>query len=1538
MKANRIIKATILTIARYLLAIVILVLSVMLFLIPGFKYVKDAPGLVFALMIMLTAWACGFGPGVFNTLIVALGSKPKDIESAQQQPLRFLLLVLTGVVLSAASHWLKMSRRRLKLHAESLKSVIDASVDHIYVLDQNGKFLQVGTTAAEFLERWPDDMVGKSWSELRLPTDVMQPLHEIRQNVLESGESQRGDIVSATKSGPRDFEYVVAPVRTMQGNLSQKVVIVGRDVTERRKADDSHARLAAIIENSDDAIISIGLDGLVRSWNSGAERLLGYPAYEMLGAPLDRIIPKERRGEEREFLDRLKDGERIEHFESVRLSKNGQALDVAITISPIRDAQGQIIGASKIIRDVTDRKRASDVNARLAAIVESSDDAVISEDLNGLIVSWNASSQRIFGYTAAEVVGRKSSSILVCPDRPSEPAELLERVKAGQAIRNFETRRSRKDGTSIDVTVTISVVRDQAGAPIGIARIHRDITERLKSERTRRETERLARSVLDSLSDLIAVIDETGEIIATNRAWREFSRQMGAVGPFADGAFAEGANYLTACESAIAAGREDARAFTIAINEMLEGRRDRFELEYDLHSETERRWFIGRLSPFQGEGPRRIVISHHNVTAKKLAEEHLRHRERVLAHSQKMAHVGSWEWDLRLQSDGRFTFEGLRWSEETYRIFGYEPNSVTVSSELVFNAVSNQDRRAIVSGVEHSLRQGQPFELETRIVRPNGTTRFIHVWAEPNPVVEHADHRVSLIGTCQDITQRKLAESALRESNEKLRLFVEHAPAAIAMLDTKMHYLAASRRWLTDFGPSTDDPFGKSHYDIFPDLPQRWKDVHARCLEGSIEHAEDDVIEWANGKRQSIRWEVHPWHADDGSVGGLIIFAEDISQRKLASESLRESNDRLAMATWAADLGTWDVDLVKGRIVWSDRQQELFGFTAETFDGNVESILARVHSDDLGPLRRSLAHARKVREPYRFEYRVVLPDGTMRWLADFGRHSYDEAGNPTRIVGVTQEITERKVAEEVLSKSRQQLVAVLESMTDGYLIADSHWQITYVHPRVEPFFDKSAKRLVGTNIWKAFPEFAGTSFERGCHRAVVEQTPVSIEDFYPSPVSKWLHVHAYPSNEELLIYFSDVSERHRAQEALRNYAVRLESLRAIDLAILAAQSPEEVAEATLQHLATLVICQTGAAMVVDEDRQKLIVLSALGHALEAQPKGTTIAFGEVVWPEFETLKEGRIVVADDLAGVSLAGTFMEPFNTAGLQSYALVPLTDRLKLIGVLMLGSDVANAFGNGAIEVIREVIDHLAIAIQQSLLHDEILRAKDRLEMMSRRLVMAEEAERRRIAHELHDETGQGLAALKINLHAAVQNPAAPSAARRLEESLGLVNRTIAQVRSLSVHLRPSLLDDYGLVVSLRSYCEGAALRLGIRIDFIADTGLGRCDAEVETACYRIVQEALNNVAKHAEASEVQVRLERRNEELILRIHDDGVGFNVNDAQDRAKAGSSFGVLGMQERAMLVGGRLTIESGDGLGTLIRAMLPFREALDAHVNGEAEG
>jgi diguanylate cyclase (GGDEF)-like protein/PAS domain S-box-containing protein len=284
------------------------------------------------------------------------------------------------------------------------------------------------------------------------------------------------------------------------------------DVARGREHTLEHFQ--AIVQSSDDAIISKTLDGLVTSWNSGAQSIFGYTEQEMLGKSMVVLFPPERRDEEARLLKQVISGARVDHFETERLHKSGNRIHVSVTVSPIRDRHGVVVGVSKIARDIT-QKVQLEAAARLSnAILNSTDDAVVGKSLQGIVTSWNHAATKIFGYTAEEMLGH-NIEVLLPPDRKDEERFILQKIRLGEVIDHFETVRVCKSGKLINVSVTISPIHDSWGKVIGASKIARDITGQKLAEAQLRLTSR----VFSATSEGILITNAEGLIVDVNEAF-----------------------------------------------------------------------------------------------------------------------------------------------------------------------------------------------------------------------------------------------------------------------------------------------------------------------------------------------------------------------------------------------------------------------------------------------------------------------------------------------------------------------------------------------------------------------------------------------------------------------------------------------------------------------------------------------------------------------------------------------------------------------------------------------------------------------------------------------------------------------------------------------------------------------------------------------------------------------------------------------------------------------------------------------------------
>ena len=268
---------------------------------------------------------------------------------------------------------------------------------------------------------------------------------------------------------------------------------------------------------------------------------------------------------------------------------------------------------------------------------------------------------------------------------------------------------------------------------------------------------------------------------------------------------------------------------------------------------------------------------------------------------------------------------------------------------------------------------------------------------------------------------------------------------------------------------------------------------------------------------------------------------------------LDAESDRLAwrLAVDAAGVGAFVWDLVTGDLRFDERLHELFGLDEESFGGTIEAFSRCVHPDDIGRVSDALQSAIATCGDYAAEYRVVLPDGTLRWIEARGHAFADQPdGPPVRLVGAAYDTTQVREGEARMGR-------VLESMSSAFFQLDREWRFTYVNSEAERLLGATRVHLIGASIWDAFPAAVGSAFEENYRGAVASGEPVTFEAWYPPPLDAWYEVRAWPSPEGLAVYFVDITARRDAQEALDRSAHRLALLASVSEALTATLDPTE---------------------------------------------------------------------------------------------------------------------------------------------------------------------------------------------------------------------------------------------------------------------------------------------------------------------------------------------------------------------------------------------
>lgn len=402
-------------------------------------------------------------------------------------------------------------------------------------------------------------------------------------------------------------------------------------------------------------------------------------------------------------------------------------------------------------------------------------------------------------------------------------------------------------------------------------------------------------------------------------------------------------------------------------------------------------------------------------------------------------------------------------------------------------------------------------------------------------------------------------------------------------------------------------------------------------------------------------------------------------------------------------------------------------------------------------------------------------------------------------------------------------------------------------------------------------------------------------------------------------------------------ARRLRAVQTITDAALAHLTLDDLLHELLVRISQALNTDTAAILLVSEDGARLRLRASYGLGIVSESLELPIGDGV----DGSIALSTQPIIVNDLSTVQVK----RAFQREKVKSMMGVPLHIEGRVIGVADVGTFAPCSFTEEDLQLLQVVADRAVSAIERVRLFEQVRSGMESLRVLSQRLMEAQEAERRHIARELHDEIGQALTILKLDLETASEqmHQSAPSAdfdlgMARIQEGIVLLERTLGQVRRLSRELHPAVLEDLGLVSGLRWLVDRMARSRGIELQFSADSLASRLTPEIEIACFRIAQEALTNIARHARARQGQVELRQSDGMIVVSVADDGIGFDVQTARQGAALGTSLGLLGMQERVQAVGGTLEIESNPEHGTLVRARFPAKWRAPSLLGNENSG
>ncbi len=762
-----------------------------------------------------------------------------------------------------------------------------------------------------------------------------------------------------------------------------------------RESDNvDRSGLAAAVEQSADGIFVTDIDGVIQYVNAAFTAMTGYTSEDAVGQRPNIVKSGLQSKAFYEDLWSTIRGGRVWQGDLVNRRKNGTLYDEEMRIAPVKGTDGEITGYIAIKRDVTGRRAGEKAQRLLAAIVESSQNAIFACTPGLIILTWNGGAEAIFGYSADEAIG-KHVWMLVAPERISVLGAQVEKVLNGTGSAQYEGLGRHRDGRRVPVSVTACPIKDAAGRVMAISVVMADASERQEAERARA----LLASIVESSDDAIHSSTLDGTIVTFNR----------------------GAEALLGYESQEVIGK----------NVAMFARPERRE---NIHENFERIRAGLRVSPIDtvalGKDGRVIDVSLSNfplrnaagevvgvasivrdITRRVRAERMLRDTEERFQNVFENAPQGIYV----ARQDGRI----VQANAALWRMLGYSREELVSMTWL--EMTHPDDREAGVKRLV-SLRwePGECLSGEKRCIHRSGAVVWVRFQFS---VIRHGgDGGLYTVVHLEDITQSKQTEEALRASEERQRMLahaLESAGECVSITDTEYRIRYVNRAFLQTYGYAESELIGRH---IAMVRSERIPDgVHREILPVTLAGAWHGEL-WnraKDGREFPISLATSPVCDEQGRRIALVGIARDITERKRAEQALRQSEEKFRQLAENMQAVVWMMPQSAGEAPYTSLAYErIWGRSVESVISNPMAWLEAVHADDLEKARGMFAAETELR-PAEAEFRIRTPEGQEKWIWNRAFPIRDDAGQLVRIVGIAEDITERKHHEAELISARE---------------------------------------------------------------------------------------------------------------------------------------------------------------------------------------------------------------------------------------------------------------------------------------------------------------------------------------------------------------------------------------------------------------------------------------------------------------------------------------------------------------------------------------
>jgi PAS domain S-box-containing protein len=1192
---------------------------------------------------------------------------------------------------------------------------------------------------------------------------------------------------------------------------------------------------------------------------------------------------------------------------------------------------------------------------KFRGIVEQASDGIVLTDEHGNVVEWNHTQEHITGLSAGDVIGQPLWDIqfqVSTPDR--DTSSLKEQIKAsiseclqtGQAPwlnQLSEQDIQHKDGTRRIVQTKVFPIKIRTG--FLLSSIIRDITEIKQAEEALRQSEEKFSKAFQ-LSPLIVVITRIrdGYLIEVNESFEKITGYPRE----------EALGHTTIELGLLVNPAERERLLPIIL---ANGKMRNEEILFRTKSgEVITCLFFGDLIELNGE--KCLLATFENITERKKAEETIRESEekfrRLFETSRDFLYITNLDGEIIDVNKAASTLSGYS-ADELKKIN---------IQELYLNP---NDRGLMVKEISE---RGFVENLEVKGKKKDGTV--VDALVNSTVIKDDNGNLVGFQGSIKDITERRRAEEQLRQSEEALRKAQQVAHVGSWAWHIQENRLEWSDEMYRIFGIEKESFTGDMADVIVRTIhPDDRAAVEQSNL--SIIHKEKPLpleyhIVWPDGTVRTV------W----AEAGELILGAEgkpqvltgivaDITERKQAEEALQyqnrlqellmeistkyiniplesvESAIRVSLGELAEFVGA-----DRAYIIDYDFHKQVAINTHEWCGKGIKSQIVELQAVPL-TIIPEWAEVHHRGEPMYIPDVLSLPPGVGRdkleqqnvksllavplmnsgvCIGSVGfdsvkqQHAYSD--NELRLLTIFANmlvnVRRRKLAEDSLRESEERFKTMSSMTSEGIMIHEGGIILDTNQAFAELTGCSNPDNLIGMNGLDAVP-LTPESRQRilptlGADFTETFEIELVKSDGSVLPAETSAKKITYRGRQASLVSMRDITERKRAEEALLRDADRSKALARIAARLNASLELKDVLNAVCEQVARVLEAPVTMIWLADEELQASQIQASYGLPAEIYEQIQSVP--SRLHPLFQQVLE-NIYYVPNIQEV-LDNPNLPLFHKAGLHTVMVCLFYHEGHFIGILsVFRKEVGFQFSEADVTLLNTLSNQITIAIYNAQLYEQVKAGRERLQYMSEKLVNIQEAERRHLAIELHDEIGQALIHIKMSLDRF--DPAYPEKGN-LESAREMILDLMNRVRGLSLELRPTILDDLGLLPAVLWHIERFTTLTGIQVDFKHNGMERRFRAQVESTAYRILQESLTNIYRHAGATLVTVSLWADDVRLGLQVEDNGVGFDPASALQEMTGGLS----GMRERTNVCGGQLLIDSRLTHGTYISLELPLQD------------